>query len=62
MDIATVLNSANVKMSSLSARDEGNGISTAVLSLNMKNSAELRLVMTKLSSISGVTEVTRNDR
>ena len=62
MDIATVLNSANVKMSSLSARDEGNGISTAVLSLNVKNSAELRLVMTKLSSISGVTEVTRNDR
>ena len=61
MDIATVLNSANIKMTSFNARDVGDGYSTASVSLEVKNSDELRTVISRLSSIKSVTNVTRSD-
>ena len=62
MDIITILNASNIKMTSFTARDVGNGVSTASVSLSVKNNTELRTVMARLSNISGVTSVARNDR
>ena len=59
MDIAMVLNSANLKITSFNARDVGNGMSTATVVLGVRNSIELKSTMAKLNSIKGVTEVTR---
>ena len=59
MDIATVLNSLNAKVRTLSARDNGGRAITSV-SLEVKNLAELKYVMSRLSAIPGVVEVVRN--
>jgi len=59
MDIATVLNALNAKVRSLSARDVGLGKSTAAVTLEVKDLAELRSIMNRLSAVSGVTEVNR---
>ena len=61
MDVATIMNSLKIKMSSLIARDVGGGIATIALSLDVKNRDELMLAMARLSSISGVSEVKRNE-
>ncbi len=60
MDIATVLNSLNAKVRSLSARDTGTGISIATVTLEVKNLTDLRAIMNKLSTINGVTEISRS--
>ena len=62
MDIATVLNTANIKMTSFNAHDVGDGLSIASVVLEVRNYEELRLVMGKLSAVKGVTKVTRSDR
>ncbi len=62
MDIAGVVSSAKIKMTSFSARDVGEGLSTASITLEVKGSNELASVMNRLSAISGVTEVRRSDR
>ena len=60
MDIVTVLNSLNAKVRNLSARDNSAGIGTCTITLEVKSAAELRYIMARLTSIPGVTQVTRN--
>ncbi|MCI6486504.1 MAG: hypothetical protein MSA25_00355 [Clostridiales bacterium] len=62
MDIATVLNALNAKVRTLSARDNGAGIALTNVTLEVKNAGELKYIMSRLSSIPGVTEVTRNGK
>ena len=59
MDIATVLNTINAKVRSLSAR-ENSGLALIYLTLDVQNLEELHFVIGKLSQISGVTEISRN--
>ena len=62
MDIATVLNSLNAKVRNLSARDNGAGIGVCTITLEVKTAAELRYIMARLTSVPGVTQVTRNGK
>ena len=59
MDMATALNALNAKVRSLNARDVGRGVCTANVTVEVKNLEELRVIINKLSSIRGVTEVRR---
>ena len=61
MDIASVLNSLNAKVRSLSARETGNGQAITTLSVEVKDLAELRQIMNRLAGIRGVSEVTRSN-
>ncbi len=58
MDIATVLNSLNAKVRTLSARDTAGQASTHI-TLEVRSIAELRTIMNRLASIPGVSEVRR---
>ncbi len=60
MDIATVLNALNAKVRNLSSRETGAGLALTVVTLEIKDAAELRYIMSKLSSVNGVTSVLRN--
>ena len=60
MDIATVLNSLNAKVRSLTSRDTGAGLAVSIITLEVKNSGELRYIMGRLASIPGVSSVVRN--
>ena len=60
MDIATVLNSLNAKVRTLSARDLPGGLALASVTLEVKNSGELKYIVSRLATIPGVTGVTRN--
>jgi GTP pyrophosphokinase len=60
MDIATVLNSLNAKVRTLSSRAIGSGLALTVVTLEVKNVSELRYLTNKLSTVNGVTSVTRN--
>ena len=60
MDIATVLNTLNAKVRTLSARDNVGGHALTTVSLEVKNAAELRFIMNKLAAIPGVSSVSRN--
>ena len=60
MDIATVLNTLNAKVRSLNARDVEGSRSIVNITLEIKSLDELRMVINKLSSVSGVSEVSRN--
>jgi (p)ppGpp synthase/HD superfamily hydrolase len=59
MDIATVLNSLNAKVRTLSARDNA-GTAFTTITLEIKNLAELKYVMSRLAAVPGVSEVMRN--
>ena len=59
MDVATVLNSLNAHVRSLNARDNGKGLSTASVMLEIHDQDELRNIMNKLQAISGVKRVYR---
>ena len=59
MDIATILNALNAKVRTLSARSTGPGESLTVVTLEVKNSSDLRYIMNRLTSVSGVTSITR---
>ena len=59
MDMATALNALNAKVRSLNARDVGNGLSTANVTVEVRDLDELRTIINKLASIRGVTEVRR---
>ena len=60
MDIATVLNALNAKVRTLSSRSIGGGLALTVVTLEVKNAAELRYITNKLSSVPAVTGVSRN--
>ena len=62
MDIATVLNSLNAKVRNLSARDNSAGVGICTITLEVKSAAELRYIMARLTSVPGVTQVTRNGK
>ena len=59
MDVALVLNALTAKVKTLSARDMGNGTSTAMLTLEVKNLDDLKAISNRLSAIKGVSEVSR---
>ncbi len=59
MDIATVLNSLNAKVRSMSAH-EVSGMGIVSVSLEVKNAAELKYIMGRLASIPGISSVSRN--
>lgn len=59
MDIATVLNSLNAKVRSLSARDTGKGTSAAIVILDVHDSEEVQTIINKLQSLRGLREITR---
>ncbi|MBR1496981.1 MAG: bifunctional (p)ppGpp synthetase/guanosine-3',5'-bis(diphosphate) 3'-pyrophosphohydrolase [Oscillospiraceae bacterium] len=60
MDIAGVLNSINAKVRSFNARSLSGGMAIATLSLEVRNLAELRGIMNRLSTVQGVKEVARS--
>ena len=62
VDIASVLNILNVKISSFNARETGDGLVTVSIVVEVKNRDELIAAMAKLMSVSGVTDVRRADR
>ena len=59
MDIATILNTLKAKVNSLAARDIGDGIATVFLTIEVKNREELSDVVSRLRSVSGVTDIKR---
>jgi len=59
MDIATVLNALNAKVLSLAARDIDGVKSTATVSLEVKTAAELDIIIGRLKTVAGVSEITR---
>ena len=59
MDIATVLNSLGAKVLSLVARDIDGAKSTAIVSLEVKNAGELDVIISRLKTVAGVSEITR---
>ncbi len=62
MDIATALNALNAKVRSMNARDIEGSKSVVSITLEVKNLDALRTVINRLSSIRGVSEVSRNGR
>ena len=59
MDIATALNALSAKVRSLSARDIGGGKSTATVTLEVHDLEEVKVIISRLASIPGVSEVVR---
>ena len=60
MDVATVLNTLNAKVHSLSARTTGINIGIVTVTLEVKDADELRRIVARLSHVNGVNSVTRN--
>src|SRR5699024_2681256 len=60
MDIATVLNTLKVKVSSLSARDVGDGNATVFITMEVKNKTDLNAAISKMMSIQGVSDISRS--
>ena len=60
MDVATVLNTLNAKVRSLNARGSGINLALVSVSLEVKDSAELRSIMSRLAKVPGVSSVVRN--
>lgn len=59
LDIATVLNSLNAKVRSLTAKDVGGGRSFTAVTLEVDNLDTLRGIMGRLQGLAGVTDVVR---
>ena len=59
MDIATVLNSLNAKVRTLTSRSLPGGLALTSISLEVKSAGELRYIMNRLLAIPGVSEVQR---
>ena len=60
MDVATVLNSVNAKVHSLSARTTGLNFGIVSVTLEVKDAAELKYITNRLTQIPGVMSVSRN--
>jgi len=61
VDVATILNSLQVRITSFSAREVGGGLVTVYVVVDVKNRDELISAMARLMSVSGVTDVRRAD-
>ena len=61
VDIATVLNSMNIRMASFSAKDIGGGIISFSITVDIKTKDDLVAAMARLSGISGISDIRRND-
>ena len=61
VDVASVLNALNVKISSFSARDLGGGTVFVTVDIGVRNRDELISAMAKIMSLPGVTDVRRSD-
>ncbi|MBR2879137.1 MAG: bifunctional (p)ppGpp synthetase/guanosine-3',5'-bis(diphosphate) 3'-pyrophosphohydrolase, partial [Oscillospiraceae bacterium] len=61
MDIATALNSLNAKVRSLNARDLGDGMASANLTVEVRDLAELKAIISRLSAVRSVTGVARSN-
>ncbi|MBO5976608.1 MAG: bifunctional (p)ppGpp synthetase/guanosine-3',5'-bis(diphosphate) 3'-pyrophosphohydrolase, partial [Oscillospiraceae bacterium] len=61
MDLATALTSLNAKVRSLNARDLGDGMASANLTVEVKDLAELKAIIGRLSAVRSVTGVTRSN-
>ena len=59
MDIATILNSLNAKVRGLNARDTGKGLSTVVISLEVKDAKEVQTIINRLQAVRGVRDINR---
>lgn len=60
LDIATMLNTLSAKVTNMAARDLGAGKSTATVTLQVDSLENLTLIMQRLKTIQGVSEVTRS--
>ena len=60
MDIATVLNTLNAKVRTLTSRTLGVGLALTNISLEVHNASELYYIMNRLNSVPGVSTVTRS--
>jgi len=61
VDVATVLNSLNIRISSINTRDTGGGNAFLSVNLSVKSKDELILAMAKIMSVQGVSDVRRLD-
>ena len=59
VDIATILNSMHIKMTSFSAKEIENGVAFVSVIVEVRGRNELVDAMARLMSVSGVTEVRR---
>ncbi len=60
MDVATVLNTINAKVHSLNARTTGLNIGVVTVTLEVKDSTELKFIINRLNTIPGILSVSRN--
>ena len=61
VDVASVLNAINVKMTSFNARLQTDGMTRITIVIDVKNRDELVSAMAKVMSVKGVTDVIRSD-
>ena len=61
VDVATILNALQIRITSFSARESGGGIVAVYVIVEVKNRDELISAMARLMSVSGVTDVRRAD-
>ena len=59
MDIATILNTMKVRMTSLTAKDVAGGITTVSVVIEVKNRDELSTAISRLSALSGLLDIRR---
>ena len=59
MDIASVLNSLNAKVRTLSARNNAPGLAQTIVTLEVKNISDLKLIINKLLTVPGISMVKR---
>ena len=59
LDVATILNTMGMRVLSLSARDTGDGKSTATVTLEVKSIKDLEHVISRMRSVRGVSSITR---
>ena len=61
VDVATVINSMNIRISAFNARPTGSGLALITIDVDVKNRDELVSAMAKLMSVAGVTDVRRGE-
>ena len=60
MDVATILNALKIKMTSLTAKDQGD-VTTVAIVIEVKNRDELNTALSRLQSVPGVLDISRGD-